>query len=1075
MNKLSLVAVLATVSACSTADAPDANWYRNAAISPDGQSILFSAKGDIYQVPVAGGKATPLISDAGWDGHPVWSHDGKSVAFASNRNGSLDVYLLDLADKQTKRLTYHSANDVPTDFTADNSQVLFSSGRMPAASSSGFPTTSMQQLYSIDISGGTPTMVLTTPALEAQVAPDGRTIAYMDNKGYENGQRKHDVSAFARDIWRYDVKSGKHTQLTTFAGGDSSPVWSKDGTTLYFLSEQGDSNFNVWQMDANGGSQKQLSNFNTNPVRSLSVSDNGMLAYSWHGNLYTQLPDQEPQRLDVSLLAAKSSLAEQTIDIAGKASTFAVSPSGKEVAFVARGELFVASVEYGTTVRLTDTPEQERTISWFPDGRGIAYSAETDGAWGIYKIAIADDDEPYFFAATKFDTSTVLKGEVDIFQPLVSPDGEKLAYLHKRDEIRVLDLASGKSNTVFAGKYNYSYSDGDIGFDWSPDSQWLAASYVSRGLYFYTDIGIAPADGSKPPVDVSLSGYGEYLPDWISADLLLFVSDQYGERAHGSWGGEADVMGLFLTQDGFERHHMSKEERELLAEAQEQAEKDNKDQQEEESKEQDSDQAEPIKIDWQDMDERVVRLTKHSSELGSFVMTPNMEKLYYLAEFEKGYDLWVQDYKENSTKLALKLGASSASLELSDDGEVAVLLADGALSKLTLGNSVEQSAIAASGSVALKADAERRYMFEHLWRQTDDKFYRPTMHGIDWDEMYRQYQPKIAGLNNNKDFADLTSEMLGELNASHTGTYFRSNVAAAATTPSIGALLAMVPGKDGLTVEEILPHSPLGKYADQLTAGVLLTAVDGQPVNRQNNLAKALNGKTGQRTRMTFNNGKDSFDLVIRPKSLADESAAMYKRWVDSRRALVEKESGGKLAYVHIPQMNDSAYRQVHKELFGRGFDKQGVVIDTRFNAGGWLTDDLVTLFSGNEYSQMVARGITSKGNSMRRWTKPSVLLVNEGNYSDGNCFPNGYRDNNIGPIVGMPVPGTCTAVWWEWLQSGDLVFGIPQLGVARMDGEFMENVQIEPDVLVNNSKEATLRGDDPQLERSVKELLKLK
>lgn len=1062
---LTLAAAMATISVAQ-ADAPDSNWFRQAAISPDGSSILFTAKGDIYQAPVEGGKAIPLVTDSGWDGYPVWSHDGKSIAFSSTRNGSLDVYVMDLANPVPQRLTFHSADDYPTDFSLDNHTVIFSSGRMPSARSSGFPTSRVHQLYSVPTSGGSPTMMLTTAAMEARVSPNGDALVYMDNKSYEDGLRKHDVSAFARDIWRYDINANTHTKLTDFVGGDSSPVWSADGNTVYFLSEKNGSNFNVWQMDAKGGEQKQLSTFTTHPVRSLSISDTGTLAYSWHGNLYTQKAGEKAEKLDIILAGAKHSLTEQNVSIAGKVDRFVVSPSGKEVAFIARGELFVSSVEYGTTVRLTNTPEQERGISWFPDGRSIAFASERDGAWGIYQVSMTNDDEPYFFAATQFEQKPLLKEKADVFQPLVSPDGNKLAYLYKRDAIRVLDLKKGKSKTVFPAKYNYSYSDGDIGFVWSPDSQWIAASFVSSGLTFFTDIGIAPADGSKAPVDVFMSGYGEYGPQWTSDDLLLFVSDRFGERAHGSWGGEIDVMGVFLTQQAFDHYNMSKEERELLAEAKEQAADDKSDD--------DADKQESVKaieIDWDDLDERVVRLTKHSSELAGFMLTPDQEKLYYLAQFEKGYDLWVQDFKEKSTKLALKLNASSVGLSLNEKGDTAVLLADGVLSKLTLGDSIKQTPIGMNGTVAVKADDEREYLFNHIWRQTKDKFYNPNMHGIDWELMHREYLPKARAAGNNRDFAIIASELLGELNASHTGARYRGKKPAEANTATLGVLFEMTPTKAGLKVAEILPYSPL-KHAEHVNVGSVLTAVDGMPVNAANNLYKQLNGKAGKRTRLSFKHGRKTHDVVVRPQTLADESKAMYKRWVDSRRDYVEKQSDGKLAYVHVPQMNDAAYRQVYAELFGRGFDKQAVVVDTRFNRGGWLTDDLVTLLSGEQYSWMVARGNRSKGNSMKRWSKPSALLVNEGNYSDGNCFPNGYRANQIGTIVGMPVPGTCTAVWWEGLQTGDIVFGIPQLGVTKMDGTFMENNQLEPDVLVENTKESTAKGEDLQLKRAIDVLL---
>lgn len=1070
-RRVTAAALSLLLSASVLADADD-NWFRESAISPDGKTILFTAKGDIYQVPVSGGNAIPIVSDAAWDGHPVWSNDGESIAFASDRNGSLDVYVMAMDKQIPVRLSYNSADDYPTDFTNNDERVIFSSGRTPAAASSGFPTTRVHQLYSISINGGTPTQELTTAAMEARFSPNGRMLAYMDNKAYENGLRKHDVSSFARDIWTYNLRSNKHEKLSTFVGGDSNPVWSNDGKTIYFLSEQKTNNFNVWKMNIQGQALTQVSDFDMHPVRHLSISESGTMAYSWHGNLYTQTDGGKPQKLDINLIAPKVNVAQMSESISGKANRFSVSPGGKEVAFIARGELFVSSVEYGTTVRLTDTPEQERSISWYPDGRSIAFAAERDGVWGIYKKTIADEDEPYFFAATKFTEETLLKSDVDMFQPLVSPDGNKLAYLYQRDEIRVLDLEKNKSTTIFPAKNNYSYTDGDISYDWSPDSQWVVATHISRGFLFMSDIGIAPVDGSKAAIDVTMSGYAEFSPQWNSKDMIVFSSDRYGERAHGSWGGESDVMALFLTQDAFDKYNMTKEERELYAEAKAESDKKKEDSDEDE-KSDDEPKVDPVVIDWTNLDERTVRLTKHSSDLSAFALTPDMEKLYYLAKFEKGYDLWVQDFTESSTKLALKLNAGQASLELNEKGDIAVVLADGSLAKLTLGDSIKKDAIAANNSVAVKQDAERVYLFKHLWRQTKDKFYKSDMHGIDWDKMYNEYLPKVSGVKNNRDFATLTSELLGELNASHTGTRYRANVPSSSTTSALGVLFAPEPGGNGLEIEAILPFSPLLKHADIVKVGAVLTEIDGNPVNIKQNLDKQLNGKTGQRTRLTFKNGRKITELVTRPQSANEQFSGLYKRWVDSRRAYVDKLSNGKLAYIHIPQMNDAAYRSVHKELFGRGFDKEGVVVDTRFNRGGWLTDDLVTLLSGTHYSSLSARGAKFKGNSMARWTKPSVLVVNEGNYSDGYCFPNGYRTNNIGMIVGMPVPGTCTAVWWESLQTGDLVFGIPQLGVLNKDGTYMENDQLEPDLKVENTKEAVAEGEDEQLKRAVEVLLK--
>jgi len=1065
----------------SFAKSNDDNWFRQTAISPDGKTILFTAKGDIYKVSSAGGDAIALISDSAWDGYPIWSHNGKYIAFASDRNSNLDVYVVKASGGNAKRLTFNSSNDIPTDFSKNNKQVMFSSARMAPATSSAFPSSRMPQLYAIDIKGGTPNLMLGTPALESKLSPNGKTLVYMDNKGYENRFRKHDLSSFARDIWSYDLKSKKHNQLTHFKGGDSSPVWSHKGKSIYYLSEQDSGTYNVWKMDKQGKQSKQLTDHDTHPVRNLSISDNGLLAYSYHGDIFTLTKDKTTKKLKIHLASSTNTTnTEKVVNVANKASEFSVSPNGKEVAFIARGEVFVTAVDYGTTVRITNTPEQERSVSWFPDGRSIVYAAERDDIWGLYQTQLGDKEEPYFFAATKFEEKTLLKSKSEAFQPKVSPDGKQIAYIKQRDEISVFDLASKKSHTVFSSNLNYSYADGDLSFDWSPDSKWITASYIPYGMYAFTNIGIAPADGSKPPKDISFSGYGDVIPRWINKDTILFASSRYGRRNHGSWGSDWDVMGLFLTQKGYDDYQLNKEERELIAEALKKETDASKDDDKDENKadkkkaKKDKDKAvEPIKIDWHGIEDRTVRLTIHSSDLAGMELTSNGEKLYYLAKFEKGYDLWLHDFKEKSTKLALKLNAKKAQFALTKKGEFAIIWADGKLLKVKLDKSHKKTNIQYQSNLNINAQQERQYLFDHIWRQTKDKFYNTNMHGVNWDKMYKEYSPKVTTINNNRDFATLASELLGELNASHTGGYYFTKHPNYTKTASLGVIYGEKASKEGVVITDILFNSPFNKTTSIVKKGAIITKIDNKPVNASHNIYAQLNGKQGQRTRITIKDHNKTFDVVLRPISLSDENKGLYKRWVNSRRALVDKLSAGKLGYVHVPQMDDKAFRSIFSDIFGRGFNKKALVVDTRFNRGGWLTDDLVTLLSGKQYTWEYGRGNKYKGDSMKRWTKPSIVVMNEGNYSDGHCFPMAYKANSIGKTVGMPVPGTCTAVWWETLQSGDLVFGIPQLGVADMNGKFLEHQQLLPDFLINNTPETLSKGQDKQLEKAVEELSK--
>jgi Tol biopolymer transport system component len=469
--------VLATISASAYADKSD-EWFLQTSISPDGKQIAFSYKGDIYTVPAKGGTARPLTLHSDWDGHPIWSKDGKRIAFASDRNGNLDVYVMPSEGGRAKRLTYHSANDIPQDFSQDGKQVLFTSGRQDSTQSTLYPTTRLTESYTVAASGGTPTMLSTIAASELSYSPNGQYVLYRDEKSYENAFRKHDVSAFARDVWLHDLSSGKHTQLTTFKGADHNPVWA-DNNTFYYTTEEKSGVFNVWRSDLDGDNKKQITSFKQHPVRSLSISDKGTLAFAHHGSIYTQ-KGRKLAHVNVNIANDVQEDEYLPVSLGGKITEYALSPNGKEVAFVARGEVFVASTEFKTTRAITNTPEQERSVSFHKDGTTLLYTAEREGSWGLYETSIADESEPYFFSATKFKEETVYLAKTDSFQPVYSPDGKKIAFLSGRDEIQVIDRDTKKVNVALDKTHNYSYSDGDISFAWAPDSYWMTADYSPR-------------------------------------------------------------------------------------------------------------------------------------------------------------------------------------------------------------------------------------------------------------------------------------------------------------------------------------------------------------------------------------------------------------------------------------------------------------------------------------------------------------------------------------------------------------------------------------------------------------------
>ncbi|MEM1422657.1 MAG: S41 family peptidase [Planctomycetota bacterium] len=1079
------------------------NWFRHPAISPDGEQIAFVHAGDIYLVDAKGGRATPLTIHNAYDSHPVWSADGSMIAFSSDRFGNNDVFVVPSSGGVATRLTYHSAGDTPTGFAPDGSGVYFNSSRVDHVDSALFPSGTLNELYAVPVGGGTPTMVLTTSSVNPEVSPDGRRFLYEDRKGYEDDLRKHHTSSIARDVWVYDAEAGDHTKLTDFAGEDRDPSWHGRNEFVYLSERSGD--FNVWKQRLEPGAEpERLTEFEHHPVRHLTRADNGTMAFSWHGEIHTLRDGRRPRELDITIAVDGRAGEPERMTMRGGATGFSVAPSGKEVAFIVRGEVFVTSTEFGTTKRITSTPEQERSVHFSPDGRSLVYAGERDGSWNIYTTTLGED-ELYFFSATKFTEEELVATADEEFQPRWSPDGEKVAYLREREELRVIDVESGEEVVAMGGEHWYSYTDGDMWFRWAPDSHWLAVHFYNRSRVFVGEAGLVRADGSGEIVDISNSGYDDNSPRFaMDGEAIIWASARFGERPHGSWGSEYDVLGAFLTQDAFDRFRLSKEEYELQKELDEKAKEDESEDgaTEDASEDGSSDEAvgddadasdeaadegdddagetvEPLEFDLDGFETRTVRLTTHASALGDFAMAPDGKSLYYLASFEGGFDLWKQDFQERSTTLVAKLGAGGASMEMSEDGKTIYLLSNGSLSKIDTGSG-SRTPVSFAAEMVVDRAAERAHNFDHVWRQTKKKFYRPDLHGVDWDFYRAQYEPKLAGVHTNDEFAEVLSELLGELNASHTGSGpIGGGGSGDASTSTLGVIYDQEYRGPGRRIAEVLENGPLDRAEfEGVGAGTIVLAVDGVRIVDGVNYYAQFDSRAGERVRLTVStdDGEEK-DIVVKPVSVGAQNQLLYERWVRTRGELVEELSGGRLGYAHIRGMNDAAYREFYEQVLGKHFDKEAIVVDTRFNGGGWLHDDLATFLSGEAYMKLYPRtdlnpGVEYAGDPLTRWTKPSIVVMSESNYSDAHIFPWTYKELGIGETVGMPVPGTGTAVWWETLFTGDSYFGIPQVGTKGKDGVYLENTQLEPDHLVNLDPVSASAGRDTQIERAVEVLL---
>ena len=1060
---LALIAPLATASAMAQSDPL---WMRFPAISPDGKTVAFSYKGDIWTVPANGGQARQITTNPAYDAYPVWSPDSRQIAFASSREGSMDIYVVGRDGGAPRRVTTDSGDEYPMAWRND-STIMLKASIMPKATSIMFANFS--QVYEVSDKGGRMRLFSDIPMEDISVGNDG-ALLYHDNKGYEDPFRKHHQSPICRDIWLY--KGGNYTKLTNFAGEDRTPVWGGDNNTYYYLSEE-DGTFNVYKRRIGETAKTQLSHYKGNPVRFLTRSTDGTLCYAYDGAIYTLKEGSQPVRLNLSMVADNGSDKLRRQVLRSGATEFAVSPSGKEIAFVVHGDVYVTSTDYTTTKRITDTPEQERNVNFSPDGRSLVYASERGGLWQIYQTSIVNKDEKQFTYATQLKEEQLVKSSLVDMQPAYSPDGKSVAYIEDRGALKAVDVKTKAVRQLMDGKFQYSYSDGDLWFQWSPDSKWLLSNYIGHGGWNNSDIALVPADGSQKITNLTNSGYNDNNGRWVlGGKAMLFMSDRAGYRSHGSWGAEDDAYIMFFDLDAYERFRMGKEERALYDEAHKKEKADTTKKKKpliklgkKKKDDKKKDEAKTLKFDLANCRDRVIRLTVNSSHMADAILSPGGDTLYYQAKFEGGYDLWKHDLVENKTEIVMK--NVGYGLEADKDFKNLYVYNNG-IKQIDLAKN-SQKGIDFEANFNYRPYEERAYIFNHVWQQVKDKFYDPKLHGVDWEGYKKTYAKFLPYINNNYDFRDMLSEMLGELNGSHTGARYYPE-GATLKTAALGLFFDNDYEGDGLKVEEVINRGPFAVRNTGVKKGCIIEAIDGQKIAKGSDYTSLLDGKAGKMTRVSVfdPSRKKRFDVVVRAISRSAQADLLYRRWVDRNREMVDSLSNGTIGYVHVKAMDSESFRTVFSQLLSDSMrQKKAVIVDERHNGGGWLHDDLCTLLSGKQYAKFIAHGKYIGYDPWNKWVKPSCVMICEDDYSNGHGFPAVYKTLGIGKLVGAPVAGTMTAVWWERMMNG-MIFGIPQVGNQAMDGTFFENKELKPDIEVYNTPADYETGNDEQLKAAV-------
>ena len=1056
-------------------------WMRYPNISPDGTKIAFSYQGDIYYVPAAGGEAVRLTFTEDYEYQPVWSPDSRTVAFASDRFGGMDIFTVGIEGGKAVRLTTHSGTEAPLAFSPDGEYIYFSAAIQDPASSALWSGSWLTELYRVPVTGGRPEQIAANPICSVSFDTDGKSFLYYDRTGSENIWRKHHTSSVARNIFYYNAADGTHTQITVNPGEDRDPIFTAPGQ-MVFLSERDGGSFNVYSAAVDdAGNATALTHFTKHPVRFLSRADNGTLCFGYHGEIYTLTPGSEPAKVNISIL---NDNINRTSDLRlASVDEIAISDDGEEIALISRGEVFATTGEYGSTKQITRTAAAEEGLTVSPDGKTIVYASERTGRWNLYKATLAREDDMHFAYATLINEEPLLKeGNAERSWPSFSPDGKELAFIEDRHILKVLNLESGKVRQITDGTQNY----GEFEYDWSPDGKWFTLTFTTNRHYPYDDIGIVSASGDMKIHNITNSGYIDGSPQWVmDGNAVIFVSDRLGMRSHASWGSQNDVYIAFMNRQAWEEFNMSEEEYALYKEKKEAAEKSAKEAEEaaaaKSSKGRKDKQESPagkdetaskdILVELDGLEDRVVRLTPMSSRLGAAAMTSDGETLYFLSAFEKGYDLWELERRSGSISL-LKKGISAGSLAWGKDEKTLYIL--GRRPQVMTMSNKQVKPIDFNMEMELDRAAERAYMFDHVFKQEERKFYTDTYHGVDLPQLQKEYEPFLAHINNNYDFTEMISEILGELNVSHTGGRY-GGIPADKVTPALGLLFDIHYDGDGLRIDEVLENGPFDILNSKVHAGTILEKIDGESIKAGEDWFPLINGKQGEYTLFSFYDPAtgDRWEETARPISNGLQNELLYQRWIKSRAALVDSLSGGRLGYVHIRSMADGSYRDVYADVLGKYNLRDGIVIDIRYNGGGRLHEDVEILFSGEKYLEQVIQGTIVCDMPSRRYNKHSIMVVCEACYSNAHGTPWVYQHQGLGSIVGMPVPGTMTSVNWETMQDPALVFGIPVVGYRTKEGTYLENSQLEPDYLVRNKAEEVVNGRDEQIEVAVRELLK--
>lgn len=1074
MKRLATSLLVSVALGASASDSAEHPLVMQPEISPDGSTIAFSYQGDIWTMSTSGTNPQRLTIHEGYESAPKWSKDGKSIAFSSDRFGNDDVFTMPSEGGRPDRLTYHNASDRVLGFNNDN-QVLFNTRRLYAEVEREW------EVFSVAPTGdATEFRFMDALGFDAVVSPDGKKIAFV--RGTCRVSREDYRGPANRNIWIYDTETGEYQQLTDFNGNDFMPQWSSNNE-LYFISSRA-GKYNVFKQKLDSNNATQITDEQEFGVEHFSIDAQANHLVYQAADKVALVSDGQNQLLDLSIPT------DFRFDPVTKKTTtnsldeYNVSPDGKLIAYAVRGDLYVKrnDKEDKRSVRLTTGAARDRDVTWLNDST-LLFVSDRDDQNDIFALTSADADEPNLFKSLKHRITPVTRTDAQERNPVVSPDGNKVAYREGRGKLIVAEVTEDHSLTNPITLLDGWATPSDV--SWSPDSLWLA--YAKSDLSFNSEIFIHAADNSQEPVNVSMHPKGDYSPVWSPDGSKLGFTSMRNN-------GDYDIWFAWLTDSDWRRSEEEWKRDEFNdtpdPEPKKVADADNTESGEEEAKQEQG--VEPIDIDFDGIYKRLTQVTRFASNETSLAFDKDGEHVYYAVggagrqNFESDQNLFKIKWNGEDNKVVIDGDKYPRSLSLSHNGkQLFALTGRGTLVAVDTQKDSPDT-LSTVSQQNIEHMAERAQIFDEAWQALNAGFYDPEFHGNDWNELKNKYRPLALKASTKEDFQYIFNLMLGQVNASHMGMYRGENQKQTQETRTGLVGVEVVPSADGVTVTSVLNNSPASREDSRLQEDDVITQVNQQSV-KDNNFYELLNGYANQPVLLNVKRANEDTEVVLWPtSSLSDER---YDNWVENRRKLTEEYSNGRLGYLHIRGMNWTSFERFERELMAAGYGKDGIVIDVRYNGGGWTTDYLMAVLNVEQHAYTIPRGAAddlehdktkfrnkypySERLPLSAWTKPSIAMSNENSYSNAEIFSHAYKSLGIGKLVGRPTFGAVISTGAERLVDGSIV-RMPFRGwwVKNSDAN-MDFTPAQPDIEVFNPPAYKAKNVDPQLKRAVEELLK--